>query len=166
MKSVILFRHGKSDWNANYNDDHERPLAKRGIKASKIMGQMLSKRNEIPDQIISSTALRARTTVELAAKKGKWDLGIKFDKNIYDGSVEILISILRLQNNEKKIICLVGHEPTFSTFITKIGNSNLIKFPTAAMARIDFETERWEKIELEVEKCRLNWFIKPKDLNQ
>ena len=66
MKSVILFRHGKSDWNANYNDDYERPLAKRGIKASKIMGQMLSNRNEIPDQIISSTSLRTRTTVELA----------------------------------------------------------------------------------------------------
>ena len=166
MKSVILFRHGKSDWNANYNDDHERPLAKRGIKASKIMGQMLSNRNEIPDQIISSTALRTRTTAELASEKGKWDSIIKFDKNIYGGSVETLISILRQQNNEKKIICLVGHEPTFSTFITKFGNSNLNKFPTAAMARIDFETEKWEKIELEVKKCSLNWFIRPKDLNQ
>ena len=83
LKNVFLMRHGKSDWNANYNDDHERPLAKRGIKASKIMGQMLSTRNEIPDQIISSTALRARTTAELAAEKGKWDSVIKFEKNIY-----------------------------------------------------------------------------------
>ena len=35
MKSILLFRHGKSDWNANYKEDHDRPLSKRGIIAAK-----------------------------------------------------------------------------------------------------------------------------------
>ena len=33
--SIIIFRHGKSDWNAVYGKDHDRPLSKRGINASK-----------------------------------------------------------------------------------------------------------------------------------
>ena len=35
MRSIIIFRHGKSDWDAIYDRDHDRPLSKRGIKASK-----------------------------------------------------------------------------------------------------------------------------------
>ena len=35
MLSLILFRHGKSNWNAMYDKDYERPLAERGILASK-----------------------------------------------------------------------------------------------------------------------------------
>ena len=66
MKSVILFRHGKSDWNASYGSDHDRPLNSRGIKAAKKMGLFLSTKNQIPDIVISSTATRAKTTAQLA----------------------------------------------------------------------------------------------------
>ena len=33
MLNIIIFRHGKSDWGANYDMDHNRPLSKRGYKA-------------------------------------------------------------------------------------------------------------------------------------
>ena len=36
MRSLILFRHGKSDWDAPYSSDHERPLAGRGKEAAPI----------------------------------------------------------------------------------------------------------------------------------
>ena len=39
MRSIIIFRHGKSDWDAIYDRDHNRPLSKRGVKASKKMGR-------------------------------------------------------------------------------------------------------------------------------
>jgi len=166
MRSIILFRHGKSDWEAKYSKDHERPLAKRGIKAAKKMGQLLSKRNETPDLLISSTALRARKTAELATNNGKWTADTKYEKLIYGGSVNTLLSILKKQNDMHETICLVGHEPIFSSFIEKITNTKWIKFPTAAMAKIIFKTDKWDEIELKPEKCDMNWFIKPKDLDQ
>ena len=52
MKSILLFRHGKSDWNANYKRDHDRPLSKRGVKAAKIMGLHLLNIQQIPDLIM------------------------------------------------------------------------------------------------------------------
>ena len=70
-KSVILFRHGKSDWNATFESDHDRPVSKRGSKAAKKMGKYLSNIDQVPSLIISSTALRARNTAEIAIKAGK-----------------------------------------------------------------------------------------------
>ena len=80
MKSIILFRHGKSDWNANYDGDHNRPLARRGIKATKNMGRFLAERNQIPDLVISSTAVRARTSAELAMEAGNWNCQMELSK--------------------------------------------------------------------------------------
>ena len=72
MRSVIMFRHGKSDWDADYGPDHDRPLTKRGIKAAKKMGKYLAGLDQVPHIVVSSTAVRARTTVELAMAEGNW----------------------------------------------------------------------------------------------
>jgi phosphohistidine phosphatase len=57
MRSLILFRHGKSDWDAPYGSDHERPLAHRGKEAAICMGRMLSQAGQAPDLAVSSSAL-------------------------------------------------------------------------------------------------------------
>ena len=47
MKSILLFRHGKSEWNTYYDSEHNRPLAPRGIKAAKKMWLFLSKKKQM-----------------------------------------------------------------------------------------------------------------------
>ena len=42
MKTVLILRHGKSDWSAPYTTDFERPLAKRGLKDAPRMGEVLA----------------------------------------------------------------------------------------------------------------------------
>ena len=79
MKSILLFRHGKSNWKAQYENDHERPLSKRGVKAAKLMGKYVFQIKQVPDKIISSTALRAKTTAELAVKYGNWNSDFSLD---------------------------------------------------------------------------------------
>ena len=64
MRRLILFRHGKSDWDAPFGSDHERPLSKRGVKAAKTMGLVLARSDLVPDHAITSSAVRARTTLE------------------------------------------------------------------------------------------------------
>ena len=72
MRSIIIFRHGKSDWDAIYDRDHDRPLSNRGLKASKKMGKYLNKIHQIPEIIISSSAIRAKNTAKLALEHGNW----------------------------------------------------------------------------------------------
>ena len=163
-KSVILFRHGKSDWDAQYDSDHDRPLAKRGIRDAKRMGKFLSKIEEVPELILSSTALRTRETTKLAMEAGNWNVDIKLEKKIYEASLEEIINIIKSQDDKYNFICLVGHEPLFSTIITLINNKR-IKFPTATMARISFSTSDWKRVLLEPDKCKLDWFYKPKSIS-
>ena len=42
MKTVLLFRHAKSDWEAEAEFDRDRPLNKRGKRDAKRMGRHLS----------------------------------------------------------------------------------------------------------------------------
>ncbi|MDH3462867.1 MAG: histidine phosphatase family protein, partial [Acidimicrobiia bacterium] len=37
MLQLILMRHGKSDWDASYGADHDRPLAERGVRSAELM---------------------------------------------------------------------------------------------------------------------------------
>ena len=165
FKYVILFRHGKSDWDAQYDSDHDRPLAKRGIRDAKRMGKFLSKRAEVPELILSSTALRTRETTKLAMEAGNWDVDIELEKKIYEASLEEIINIIKSQDDKYNSICLVGHEPIFSTIITLIDNKEIIKFPTATMAKISFYTSDWKRVLLEPDKCKLDWFYKPKSIS-
>ena len=82
MKSVLLFRHGQAGWkNHVFGKDYDKPLTPIGIKDAEKMGAYLSKINNTPDLIISSTANRAKTTMELAYKAGAWESIINFETN-------------------------------------------------------------------------------------
>ena len=48
----------------NMMTDHDRPLNKRGKKDAPLMGRLLKKEHLVRDINISSTAIRARATVE------------------------------------------------------------------------------------------------------
>ena len=163
MKSVILFRHGKSDWDAVYNTDHNRPLAKRGIKAAKRMGKYLADLDQMPDLVISSPAVRAKTTVQLAMETCEWSSEFKLDRSIYGGASGTLLDLLYNINESVGVACLVGHEPTFSSFISNCTNSGWIRFPTASMARLDFEVSAWKEIRFG--QGTLAWLTRPKELH-
>ena len=162
MKSVILFRHGKSDWDAPYGSDHERPLAKRGVEAAKKMGIFLHAKNQIPELVISSTAVRAKTTVELAMDSAKWTSKFLLERGIYGGSPDFLLELIHSQDDIYNSICLVGHEPNFSMFISRATNDNYVNFTTANMAKINFDAQEWSRIFFG--DGTLEWHQKPKEL--
>ena len=162
MKSVILFRHGKSDWHVPYGNDHERPLAKRGVEAAKKMGKFLREKNQIPELVISSTAVRAKTTVELAMDSAKWTSKLVLERGIYGGSPDFLLELIHSQDDIYNSICLVGHEPNFSMFISRATNDNYVNFTTANMAKINFDAQEWSRIFFG--DGTLEWHQKPKEL--
>jgi len=165
MKSVILFRHGKSDWGAHYSTDHERPLSKRGINASKKMGLYLKRRDNFPELILSSTSLRTKSTIQLAVKEGKWPTEIIYDSKLYEASLNDVMDILKKQDDNLNKICIVGHEPVLSLLILKSRKANWEKFPTASMAKINFISKKWVNIKFGVGSSELVWLVKPKDLD-
>ena len=162
MKSIILFRHGKSNWNAPYDSDHDRPLSKRGIHAAMKMGKFLAESDQIPQLVISSTAVRARTTAELAMKSASWRSQFTLERGIYGGSPDFLLELVHAQDEDIDCICLVGHEPNFSSFISKATQEDYLNFTTANMAKINFEVKNW--LQVQFGKGSLEWHQQPKRL--
>jgi len=162
MKTIILFRHSESGWNPTYGGDHERPLTKNGIEVAKKMGVYLSNIKAVPDLIISSTALRAKSTSELAKEEGGWDSDFKLEPEIYGGNLSFLIKLAQSQDNHIDSICFTGHEPYFSSFISKVTNQEHTYFPTASVAKINFMVSDWKNIDFC--NAKLDWLIKPQDL--
>ena len=66
MAELLLMRPGKSDWSASFENDGRRPLSSRGRNAAETMGRVLTAAGKAPDFILSSPAVRAHSTAEMA----------------------------------------------------------------------------------------------------
>ena len=161
MKSIIIFRHGSTNDATEYQRDYDRTLTPRGIKDAQKMGRYLSGKNSNPDLVLSSSAVRARQTAEAAHAAGEWKSKFFLEPKIYGGNPYFLLDLIKQQEDIYNSICLVGHEPDFSSFISKLTNT-YINFPTASMAKIDFNIKEWIRIDFEI--GALDWLTHPKDL--
>lgn len=159
MKRLYLIRHAKSDWDAPAGGDHERPLAGRGVKAAKLMGRFLAATGQVPDAVVTSSALRARTTVELMAEAGGWRCPVRVTRSFYDGGPEGVLAEVRKQPDDVGSLLVAGHEPTWSTLVRVLCGGR-VKMVTAAAARLDFAVERWADVEPGA--GLLVWMVPPK----
>src|SRR4029453_10627238 len=114
MKTLYLFRHGKSDWEGDDGNDHERPISKRGEKAARAMGKFLAQAGRVPDSIVTSSAVRARTTVEIAARAGGWKAPVRTTRALYEAAPEAVLEEVRAEADGTETLLLAGHEPTWS----------------------------------------------------
>jgi phosphohistidine phosphatase len=147
MQGLILFRHGKSDWEADYpGGDAARPLARRGQKAAKRMGKFLARAGQGPDAAITSPAVRAESTLHLAMEGGGWSCPVRTAAALYDGGLSGLLAEVRKEPATTDVLLAVGHEPTWSEAVSAFIGGGDVGLPTAAMARIDFDVDGWDEV--------------------
>ena len=139
-------RHAKSDWDADYATDHERPLAKRGARSAKIMGGVLSDVDQVPDLIITSTAQRAYKTAVLAAEVGGWSCDLIEETRLYGGGTTHVLQAIADYGGFSNRLMVVGHEPTWSGLIHLITGAR-IEMKTASVAGIGFSDQEWVHLE-------------------
>lgn len=163
MKTLLFFRHGKSDWDAPFDRDHDRPLAKRGRQAARVMGRFLASSGQAPDSIVTSTAVRARDTVRMASLAGGWSASIRETSDLYGAGPETILSLVRTEPDAAQSLLLAGHEPTWSRTVGMLTGGCNVRFPTAAMARIDFDVFSWQDVDFGLGE--LVWLIPPKALS-
>ena len=137
-------RHAKSDWSADYGADHDRPLNDRGRRSARAIGEALSSDDEAPDHIISSTAVRARTTAELATDAGGWGCELVLDSKLYGGGADTVVSVAT-SSGEGQRLMLVGHQPTWSILVSVLTGER-VEVRTATVALIDFPIDDWSQI--------------------
>lgn len=159
-KSLILLRHGKSDWDAHFSHDRDRPIAERGRRAAQAMGRWLSAMGREPDVAITSSALRARTTLDLAAAAGQWACPRYITDHLYEATLETVWGVVHQQPDQYQSVLLVGHEPTWSDTLASGLGGGTVRMPTAAMACLEFEVDRW--VDVGPGQGCLLWLLPPK----
>jgi len=160
MKRIYLLRHAKSDWEAAYDTDHDRPLNKRGRAAAQQMGRFLTTVEQAPDLVVTSTAVRARDTVELAMSAGSWECPVEVTRDLYAASPSAVMHLVQTYAGSHDRLLLVGHQPTWSELAGALIGGGQVKLPTAALARIDFDVDGWAEVEFGV--GILTWVVTPK----
>src|SRR5262245_54086960 len=171
MIRLLLLRHAKSDWSDAGLADRDRPLSKRGRESAPAVGRRMKEMGWIPDLVLSSPATRTRQTVGLVLDRIGTSPRIIFDEALYDfGSGERLLTSIKEHGDKSPTLMVVGHNPAIERLALMLaghGDAELLaalerKFPTAALAIIEFEANAWSSIKRG--KGTLSAFVTPKGL--
>lgn len=159
MRTLLVMRHAKSDWDADYADDHERPLNQRGTRSARLMGRVLAEKGRVPSLVITSSAVRARSTATLANEAGEWDAEIILDPNLYGTGADDAIQVASMASDVDRLM-LVGHQPAWSALVSKL-TGHRVDMKTATVAVIEVDIDHWSK--LPGEQGRLAAVLQPGD---
>ena len=171
MRTLLLLRHAKSSWDDSALEDFDRPLAPRGENAAPLMAAYLKKIGLRPDLVLCSPAARARQTWSLVSRSLDSKIAVNELRDLYLSSPGRLLEAVRRAPDAAPCVMLVGHNPGMEhlAMILSGPSSNPTalaklhsKFPTAALAEIEFEVAAWAAV-ARGEGC-LKRFIRPKDL--
>lgn len=162
MKTLLLLRHAKSSWKNPDWQDFERPLNGRGRKAAPAVGRYLRGRKLKPDLILSSPAERTRQTVALFSEAANLEgVLLRYDERIYEATAERLLEVISQTEEVVNVLLLVGHNPGLEDLLLRF-TGVARDMPTAALAAITFEAEKWGKVT--EQKGQLKWLVTPKEL--
>lgn len=139
MIELILVRHAKSDWGDPELADHDRPLNPRGQRNAPMIAERLAQSGVEVERIISSTAVRARTTAEyFAAALGA---EVELDHELYLASAETLLAKATAAGTST--VLLVAHDPGLSDLAARLSDGGIEHMPTCAVARFTMGTDSW-----------------------
>lgn len=161
MKTIHLLRHAKSSWKDSDLSDFERPLNGRGREAAPLVGQFILQKKIRPELILSSPAQRARETAQLVIRAAKLSGELRFDERIYEADAARLLEVVSQIEESVGVALVVGHNPGMEDLVeTLTGETH--SMPTAALARIILDVEKWSKVRERT--GRLDWLVRVKEL--
>lgn len=172
MSRLTLLRHAKSAWADAGLDDFDRPLTERGRTAAVKMAHAMTAAGISPSLILCSAAQRARETLAFALPILCADCRIEIERGLYLASAETLLGRLRAIEGADSDVLMIGHNPGLQELALLLMQPTesdayrdlTAKFPTAALAEIEFRQGRWSK--LKQHRGTLRRYVKPRALSR
>jgi phosphohistidine phosphatase len=167
MKTLLILRHAKAVPKDPSLSDHDRPLDKLGEDDALRIGKLIKDKDIIPSYIISSTALRAKTTADIVAKGCGYQGDIVLDQSLYEAKPKDYLGILETLSDRYSGVLIVGHNPVIEGTIQMLtDSSDALPIPSCALADLSLQIEKWSdfsnKSKIEQNKAVLREIIQPR----
>ena len=109
------------------------------------MGRVLARAGAVPNVAITSSAVRARTTLERAIAAGEWTTSVTVTDDLYATSPESAMRVAAGATDDADSLMLVGHEPTWSTLAYRLTGASVI-VKTATVIALDLRIHHWNQL--------------------
>jgi phosphohistidine phosphatase len=174
VKRLLLLRHAKAVPGGPKIDDHARELADRGRSDAPAMGRYMMQHDFWPELVLASTSARTVETTELAFAAFAPVPAKEYLDALYLAEPESILSIVRRVPRKQDCVCVVGHNPGLEACASLLAREPLRrkerdyfeaieeKFPTCALAVMDFDASQWRSVE--PGSGKLVDFVRPRDL--
>ena len=166
---IDLLRHAKSSWDDPGLADPERPLARRGVKATVRIREHLRRSGFAPDLVLCSPAVRTVETLDRVRDGLPGDLRIETEDDLYAADAGYLLARLQRLPESTSSALVVGHNPGISDLalgLAKGGDEEAVermrrKYPTGGLATLRVD-RAWR--DLDWGTATLQAFVVPKQL--
>lgn len=166
---LYIMRHAKSDWSTG-EPDFDRPLNKRGQKNAARMGQWLANNKHVPGQVLCSSAVRARQTLDIVLESFQSFPGecIIHDRDLYLADMDTLLAKILLYRHAANSLLLVAHNPGLDYLVDMLSNSGLPRaadgklMTTAALALLKYSDADFNP---GIDKPETMKLIRPRELD-
>ena len=161
MHTLYLLRHAAAEPPRDYDDDRERELSTDGRRDARRLGRLLAATDQLPDQMIASSAVRTRQTAEALPEGGEWmaDVPLRTSHNLYEAQPADVLDEIQSTDDDVRALLLVGHEPTWSTTVSQLVGAANVSLPPGTCVRIGTNVSRWQN--LSFGDGTLHWMIPP-----
>lgn len=144
-RRLILVRHAKSAWDDPALADHDRPLNGRGRRDAPAMAARLASRAWPIAALISSTAVRARSTAEVFHRALPETL-LVLDRACYHAAPSALLERIHTWSPAWPTVALFGHNPGLSALLDLLCGTTGSDLPTAAVAMLELSCTEWSTL--------------------
>ena len=172
MKRLFLLRHAKAVPAESGVEDFERTLMLVGMQDAGAMARYLRKGGHVPGLILCSSAARTAQTGELVVQQLECE--IEYRESLYLAEPQKILATIRAAPVALSSLMIVGHNPGLEAVASLLAREPVRrkerarhealeeKFPTCALAILDFDSGRWRDVAPGTGK--LVDFVRPKDL--
>ncbi|MGN6514213.1 MAG: SixA phosphatase family protein [Rhizomicrobium sp.] len=172
MRRLLLLRHAKAVQDSGEGDPARR-LSGRGREDAALMGRAMNMRGYLPDFALCSPSRRTTETWDLLSAELDGLVEVKFVKGLYLAMPKSIVAAIHNAPDSANTLLLLGHNPGIGECAVRLARTPATKaearrladmrekFPTCALAVLDFEAESWRGVD---GGGILLEFIRPRDL--
>lgn len=147
IRTLYIVRHAKAEDRATFMSDHDRELISEGIMAAARIGRFLRDKSALPDQIISSTAPRARDTAKVIAEQiGFGPEQIQLNEKLFEGGPKAYLATVNQFPDSVQSAMVVGHNPDVSYFAEFLTHQSVGSMSKGAVVAVQFDDLTWAEV--------------------